>query len=145
MNQTRYGSVVMGREATERSLKLPEALQQERCSKRGQESRGGGATGHRLNSCPNILVLGITISNLGLQLQPSNLDSYYRRDFSSPTEAEDKRSLEAEPAHLLPQDPGILPSSGWSWLALKVSFQDFRGWGGGGTQPHFLELCSSIS
>lgn len=103
----------MGREATERSLKLPEALQQERCSKRGQESRGGGATGHRLNSLPR-MVPGITISNLGLQLQPSNLDFYYRRDFSNPTEAEGKRSLEAEPAHLLPQDPGILSSSGWS-------------------------------
>lgn len=104
----------MGREATVRSLKLPEALQQERCSKRGKESRGRGATGHILNSLPNILVLGITISNLGLQLQPSNLDLYYRRDFSNPTKAEDKTSLEAEPAHFLPQDPGILSSSGWS-------------------------------
>lgn len=104
----------MGREATVRSLKLPEALQQERCSKRGKESRGSGATGHRLNSLPNILVLGITISNLGLQLQPSNLDFHYRREFSNPAEAEDKRSLEAEPVHFLPQDPGILSSSRWS-------------------------------
>lgn len=104
----------MGREATVRSMKLPEALQQERCSKRGKESRGRGATGHRLNSLANILVLGITISNLGLQLQPSNLDFFYRRDFSNPTKAEDKRSLEAEPAHFLLQDPGILSSSGWS-------------------------------